>query len=340
MEDHAHWHGLLRAAYRGVLRREVRADELRVQAARLAAAELSPERLLEELIDSPEFAGRDPLHGYCAERDPRLVRFRSAEVDRLSARLRDRRPLDRTAFDALWRVRFEQELADGEPERKLRRYGEDHRRRFWETLNAMAILLEGQPAPRVLDFGISVFLWFYRRVFPGLELVTSDRPVGPAQQAFFEFGSRNAGAVAHVTADLADPGFLSDAVRAAFGTFDLILLTEVIEHLPAHPVRVLRPLLELLRPGGRLYLTTPNCFSRHHLERIAGRINPQPVFPFDGNGDGAHHYREMAMPELLEFVAEAGGRPAGFYFSDCWDTEPDVQPPDQRTNLVVVAERR
>jgi SAM-dependent methyltransferase len=47
-----------------------------------------------------------------------------------------------------------------------------------------------------------------------------------------------------------------DEVR---GTFDLILLVEVIEHLGfAEGLSLLAKLRELLAPGGRLLLTTPN----------------------------------------------------------------------------------
>ena len=41
-------------------------------------------------------------------------------------------------------------------------------------------------------------------------------------------------------------------------TFDVILMTEVFEHFALNPVKTLERIKTLLRPGGRLLLTTPN----------------------------------------------------------------------------------
>ena len=50
---------------------------------------------------------------------------------------------------------------------------------------------------------------------------------------------------------------LGDALPFASGSFDCVLLSEVVEHLQA-PERTMREAARVLRPGGRLLVTTPN----------------------------------------------------------------------------------
>jgi len=50
------------------------------------------------------------------------------------------------------------------------------------------------------------------------------------------------------------------------GTFDTVISCETIEHVPA-PVEALREVHRVLRPGGRLLMTTPNYFGPFGLYR-------------------------------------------------------------------------
>lgn len=63
-----------------------------------------------------------------------------------------------------------------------------------------------------------------------------------------------------------------DVTATALGTFDLVLCTEVLEHVP-DPVAALRGLRRLLAPGGTLVLSTPQ---RHSTLEIAGRVAFRP----------------------------------------------------------------
>ena len=55
---------------------------------------------------------------------------------------------------------------------------------------------------------------------------------------------------------------VDSAIAAPDGTFDLILSTQVLEHV-AEPGRYLRECHRLLRPGGRLILTTHGLYAEH-----------------------------------------------------------------------------
>lgn len=75
------------------------------------------------------------------------------------------------------------------------------------------------------------------------------------------------------------------------GTFDCLVALEVIEHLP-NPLPFLERAAELLKPGGRLVLTTPN---RHRvfavLKRLLGRPHSSTDYP-------PHHYTRWSAGAL------------------------------------------
>lgn len=76
---------------------------------------------------------------------------------------------------------------------------------------------------------------------------------------------------------LRDKGFETlpggTAPQASAGTFDIIIFTEIIEHIH-NPIPVLRSLFQLLRPGGCVYVTTPNfnALERHLMGSEWGMI--------------------------------------------------------------------
>ena len=51
-------------------------------------------------------------------------------------------------------------------------------------------------------------------------------------------------------------------------TFDLIVFNEVFEHLRINPIFTLREALRVLRPGGKLLLSTPNLRSFRGLKNL------------------------------------------------------------------------
>jgi 2-polyprenyl-3-methyl-5-hydroxy-6-metoxy-1,4-benzoquinol methylase len=93
-------------------------------------------------------------------------------------------------------------------------------------------------------------------------------------------------------------------------SLDWIVFSEVLEHLKMPPVRALRVLSGLLRPGGRLILTTPNIARLSHLEALAAgdtflEAFSEDIPPFADPTDYLDHVREYSMREVVEAVEAA-----------------------------------
>ncbi len=250
------------------------------------------------------------------------------------------------AFDAQEYRDLWQRYVHGTPRSDVElKYFSYHKDRYEELFGAMADWLARHDQPKVLEVGVAAFTPFYRRLFPEITLTTVDRPMRMFG-ASAEYCLNECGADRHYEADLIAQRLSPAFGSPPLGTFDFVVCTEVIEHLPVNPVEFIGSLLGLLAAEGHLYLTTPNFFSIHTLGKIARRENPQSIFPKSGeNADAHHHYREYSLPELVQFTREAGGRIAHAAYSDCWDSEPLrtsvlARHPAQRGNLQLVAARR
>ena len=105
-----------------------------------------------------------------------------------------------------------------------------------------------------------------------------------------------------VTGDARVALFQADAqaIGIATGTFDTVICCETLEHL-VDPRTALAELARILRPGGRLFLTTPNYFGpmgayRGYL-RLTGRRYSEEGQPVN---------RFLVAPRLRRWVRRAG----------------------------------
>lgn len=94
--------------------------------------------------------------------------------------------------------------------------------------------------------------------------------------------------------------------------FNLLVFTEVIEHLPHNPVVPLKEMYRVLAPGGVLMITTPNAAKLHHrLKLLSGKSTSFPVEQLmtvkPDNGSLYHlHNREYTLEELVEILRLVG----------------------------------
>lgn len=98
----------------------------------------------------------------------------------------------------------------------------------------------------------------------------------------------------------------TDAFPYPDESFDVVVFSELIEHLGVNPVRALAEIHRVLRPDGIVVVTTPNA---HSLERFATFLRGgsqmvdrySPLF-----GYGARHNREYNPHELRELLEGVG----------------------------------
>lgn len=93
----------------------------------------------------------------------------------------------------------------------------------------------------------------------------------------------------------------------ADSSFDAVVMTEVYEHLRDYPVRSLEEVRRILKPGGRLYLTTPNAaYVMNRLRAVRGEAaTASSLEDWIGGVPHARHAREYTFPEMRRLLAHA-----------------------------------
>jgi 2-polyprenyl-3-methyl-5-hydroxy-6-metoxy-1,4-benzoquinol methylase len=97
-----------------------------------------------------------------------------------------------------------------------------------------------------------------------------------------------------------------DPLPFASDSFDLVIFTEVLEHIAVtDPAVILGEIRRVLRRGGRMVLSTPNVAN---LSNVVAFIHGENVFwpPEIFYGSVDRHNREYTPAELLRLVEKAG----------------------------------
>jgi SAM-dependent methyltransferase len=89
-------------------------------------------------------------------------------------------------------------------------------------------------------------------------------------------------------------------------TFDVVIAAEIIEHLALNPVWALAEIHRVLRPGGRLIITTPNALSLDRLDVYLHGGSPSVDRYVPVLGYGARHNREWHPEELRDLLVATG----------------------------------
>lgn len=143
-------------------------------------------------------------------------------------------------------------------------YLETHIARFLTTRSLFLQRWNIRDGNRILDIGAH---WLHNAICyatSGFQVTASDLAVNntltnPAVVAM----AKDHGIRLLPFHDLSDPVEFDGLPQ---DSFDVILFTEILEHITFNPVKMWSVLYRLLRPGGRVIVTTPNYHVRSFLE--------------------------------------------------------------------------
>lgn len=100
-------------------------------------------------------------------------------------------------------------------------------------------------------------------------------------------------------------------------TFDTVLCTEVLEHLRINPLYTFHEMQRVLKPGGRVILSTPNITPIHRLSFLLGKDyqgNPIKEFKKLENLGHMGHIRLYSVREVIEFFNEVNLKVCSYIF--------------------------
>jgi 2-polyprenyl-3-methyl-5-hydroxy-6-metoxy-1,4-benzoquinol methylase len=155
--------------------------------------------------------------------------------------------------------------------------------RFWKSFQKIETL-GLKPDARVLDIGGGIMAVLLNRLL-GCRAVVGDVTSlarEDVQTAGLEF----------VTVDL-----FSDELPG-IEPVDLVVLQEVIEHIPQPPYLVLNRIRKMLKPGGFLFLTTPNG---HRLRNLLYMVVGREIlghYKYPGPGEALGHQHEYTLAQM------------------------------------------
>lgn len=174
-----------------------------------------------------------------------------------------------------------------------------------DRLNAMLDLVPATTGGRVLDLGANPYILSYALARRGHTVVASGHPrrgttVGSAERVEFLDGS----GTRRVAFDLVRFNAEADDFPFEDACFDAAICGELIEHLALGPDKLLAESNRVLRPGGRLILSTPNATS---LARILNLVRGANVdWPYSPQGIYARHNRLYTAAELDDLLTGNG----------------------------------
>jgi 2-polyprenyl-6-hydroxyphenyl methylase/3-demethylubiquinone-9 3-methyltransferase len=181
-------------------------------------------------------------------------------------------------------------------------YSRHHYQRYVQTKQRILANWDRTRGARLLDIGAH---WLHQAILyaiDGFQVTGVDLPVT------FELDNVRALAQAH-SIELLPNSDLEHATALKGipdNTFDLVLFTEIIEHITFNPVSMWKEIYRVMKPGARLIVTTPNYYAlrgrawnfKRLVSRFGGGIE---VIDILNHHTYAHHWKEYSLRELIYY---------------------------------------
>lgn len=188
------------------------------------------------------------------------------------------------------------------------RYFFNHEPRYRSLVATIAGLAPDGP-DRIMDIGPGMQTDMMRLIYP-TATIDGLGMEPPEESVFFQEEQSRRDHERHVPYDL-DRLSVPDTWPAVEPTYDIVLMSEVLEHLNVRPVLLMDFLASMARPGGHVIVTTPNAaYLLHRARALLGRQPAGPNHDMTGSRcdprDFRGHFRMYTIEEVAA-VGEAAG---------------------------------
>lgn len=111
-----------------------------------------------------------------------------------------------------------------------------------------------------------------------------------------------------------------DTVLCADQTYDLVFCAEVLEHMSVDPMFMLAEFNRILKPGGRVFVTTPNITSTRAIWKLLNGEAPYLFHQYLVPITSGRHHLEYSPALLREIMEAAGFDTESFWTVDAFET--------------------
>lgn len=183
-----------------------------------------------------------------------------------------------------------------------RHYLGQHIGRFIGTFRLVSEGWHGDPAATVLDLGAH---WLHQSILyaqAGFRVIAADFPATLEIQGVRQLAD-DAGIRLLVYQEL-HSGKALDPLED--DSVDIVLFSEILEHITFNPVALWSAIYRILKPGGKIVVTTPNYYARaatwSSLRRFfagfGGGITVDEILQTPTYG---HHWKEFTLKEVQHY---------------------------------------